>query len=69
MQTPDYMVSNGWRYLGPCLPPGALANDAPAMLEALQNIILCHDARDNDSMANAISEARALIAKHMELDQ
>ena len=46
-----------------------LCFDAPAMLEALQNIILCSDARDGDSMANAISEARALIVKHMEPNQ
>lgn len=36
---------------------------APALLAALQNILLCDEAQDVESMANAIQDARAAIAK------
>jgi hypothetical protein len=42
---------------------GALLSAAPTMLDALRNVVACFDANDADSMANAIADARAAIAK------
>jgi hypothetical protein len=36
---------------------------APDMLEALENIILCCDADDSDSLANAVADALVIVAK------
>jgi type VI protein secretion system component VasF len=36
---------------------------APELLAALQNVAACFDANDPDSMANAMADARAAIAK------
>ena len=36
---------------------------APDLLAALQNVAACFDANDPDSMANAMADARAAIAK------
>ena len=36
---------------------------APVLLAALQNILLCDEAQDLESMANALQDARAAIAK------
>ncbi len=70
MQTPDYMVSNGWRYLGPCLSPGALANDAPAMLAALEIAFnALRSSAGPEERMNAMDILRALLAKHMEPNQ
>lgn len=40
-----------------------LAAAAPDLLAALQNILLCDEAQDLESMANALQDARAAIAK------
>lgn len=42
---------------------GRLIAAAPTMLETLRNIVACCNANDADSMANAIADARAAIAK------
>lgn len=36
---------------------------APELLDALRNVAACFDANDPDSMANAMTDARAAIAK------
>lgn len=36
---------------------------SPDLLAALQNILLCDEAQDLESMANALQDARAAIAK------
>lgn len=36
---------------------------APDLFAALQNVAACFDANDPDSMANAMADARAAIAK------
>jgi hypothetical protein len=41
----------------------ALIAAAPDMLAALEAILSCADARDSDSMANAMTDARAVITK------
>ena len=41
----------------------ALIAAAPDLLAALQNILLCDEAQDLESMANALQDARAAIAK------
>lgn len=41
----------------------ALIVAAPELLAALQNVAACFDANDPDSMANAMADARAAIAK------
>lgn len=39
---------------------------APDMLAALENIVRCCDANDGDSLANAVEEARAIVARTLE---
>jgi hypothetical protein len=36
---------------------------APDMLEALENIIMCSDANDSASLANAVADALVIVAK------
>lgn len=59
MQTPYYMVSNGWRYLGPCLPP----DTTNALIKALKDLI--PEAINDRYMTQsyAVEQARAAIAK------
>ena len=54
MKTPDYMVSNGWLYLGPCLPPEAI-NELLAALRAILD--------ETGGMGGPFTTARAAIAK------
>lgn len=76
---PQNIAERGFIYLGPCLPPSALTNDAPAMLEALKQCAKALDAafdsegnpfgREHNNATDALLTARALIAKHMEPNQ
>lgn len=59
MKTPNSMVAEGWRYLGPCLPP----DTANALIKALKDLI--PEAINDRYMTQsyAVEQARAAIAK------
>jgi len=58
-----YALERGRDLLAQRAADAALIAAAPAMLDALENIILCCDASDSASLANALADALVIIAK------
>jgi len=58
-----YALERGRDLLAQRTADAALIAAAPAMLEALENIILSSDANDSASLANALADALAIVAR------
>ncbi len=58
-----YALDRGRDLLAQRAADAALIAEAPAMLEALENIILSSDANDGASLANAIADALVIVAR------
>jgi len=58
-----YSTQRGRDLLAQRAVDASLIAEAPAMLEALENIILSSDANDSASLANAIADALVIVAR------
>jgi len=58
-----YALERGRDLLAQRAADASLIAEAPAMLEALENIIVCCDANDSASLANALADALVIVAR------
>jgi len=59
----QYALERGRDLLAQRAADAALIAAAPDLLDALENIILCCDANDSASLANALADALIIVAK------